>query len=48
MKTERDVATLHEKDGCILIKGSKESNDATHIKCVMKMDAHRNLQQEFR
>ena len=44
MKTERHIATSNEKVRCILIKGSKESNDATHIKCVMKMDAHRNLQ----
>ena len=48
MKTEIDVAIANDKDRCILIKGSKESDDATHIKCVMKMDAHRNLQKEFR
>ena len=48
MKTERDVANSNEKDRCILINGSKEANVATHIECVMKMDAHRNLQKEFR
>ena len=48
MKTEREVATSNEKDRWILIWGYKEPNNATHIECIIKTDAHRNLQQEFR
>ena len=48
MKTEREVATSNEKDRWSLIYGYKEPNNATHIECIIKTDAHRNLQQEFR